>query len=456
MPLGGVALAPRRMGRAGAGAGAGARARSRKRKKPIIKWGYHKKGNCKCPPYVARAAKKIYLRDKKTGEASWRKTAQEISWQFNLSVTHAGVRKAVGRLKSRKTKETRGCPRKLDADDRKKIRKKLDSENLLGRGPGAPTIHRKLGYGPRRKNQKPDKSVKTVQRYIVKETQNKWCERAHLTVLTPGQKLLRFKWCTRHINFNFRRVDGHGDCYTMKMPTKNSPKRTTKAYSRPQNRHKSHAVKTSDTLKHEGPACKIFAAIAGSGRSGRRKGGLMWSACYAQIPAGPKHKKLSKKAISKARKKKNAKGDREWSMGVAIGIMEEALPKLRAQQYDKRPGGKILLQLDGDGAFTGGLVRQWMRENNIKPFDIPAMAGELAPMELGWAELKRRVEIAANQSKKWRMGAVDTPANRREWRALVMRQLRSIPNSFWCKTVAGLKGRVKRLIANKGEKLGKG
>ena len=133
-----------------------------------------------------------------------------------------------------------------------------------------------------------------------------------------------------------------------------------------------------------------------------------------------------------------------------IEILEGALGNLRKQAYTP---GRILLQADGDGAFTGQLTREWYRDHGCAAFLIPSYSGDLAPIETAWAQLDKRVEQAANASKKWRVGVDDTPNNRRQWRELVMKELWAMPNSYFHNLSAGMPHRVRQLIDAQGGRI---
>lgn len=76
--------------------------------------------------------------------------------------------------------------------------------------------------------------------------------------------------------------------------------------------------------------------------------------------------------------------------------------------------------------------------------------GAEASDEPGCARRWVEVTLAANATRKWRNGVDDTPGHRRAWNALVMRELRAIPATFWHNLAETMPERVGDLIAAEG------
>lgn len=228
--------------------------------------------------------------------------------------------------------------------------------------------------------------------------------------------------------------------------------------------------------------------------------------------------------------------------------MSVGIKNLHAQRHARKT---VLIQLDGDGAFTGGRTQEYFRQQGIESFKIPSYSPDLAPIENAWYELDQRVRYprmlhgeaagsdirsarkqferrpsarraqssrsgrvracleksvggasgavwrgvgvqgagirctvqrrpvrrrsvavnrrtcadvsdglgrarrwevtaAANSTRKWRNGVVDTPGNRRAWDALVMRALRAIPAGYWHRLAETMPARVAELVEAEG------
>ena len=110
---------------------------------------------------------------------------------------------------------------------------------------------------------------------------------------------------------------------------------------------------------------------------------------------------------------------------------------------------------DGDGSFTAPAFRSFLEDEKMVQILWPSNSADVAPQENVWAEGDKLIESFVFENKRWRDGQKENATNLRDWDAVVHKQFRKVPASYYQSLSSGFKDRVRLLKQRKGQRLRK-
>ena len=372
---------------------------------------YQKKGPPRETPQILVTAKRLL------------RTHSQNATAELVGMSSSGLRLALHNAAVRKRRKTpvsdgRGAAQKLTDAQRRRFLHQFTRRKHMGQNPTAPLLWRVCGF----------KGIVCVKTCVeeLKRADQRWRRRARKGAIKEGDAEMRIEWAEENEKTDFWGIAGWTDCYSVSMPTQEAPLRSDYHWCADDETLAPWSTGPKDG-RYKGWTLHLFGGM-GPDPTKAKTGKLLFLADY----------------IGGGRKRGG------WCQELAIELIEKGWLKRARLQNPKK---QFIVQHDRDGAFTGPKFQSHMKKRNVKLHCTPSRGGDIAPIEKLWGYVKNLIEIEANNSRKWRYGVKDTPANRRAWTALVFKCVRSVSAAWYIKVIDGMKKRPQMILDAKGGRI---